>query len=193
MKLKSFAFATFALALPLVACAAEAEVQEEAAQSEDAVVAAVPVAACLAYPPCAAAVAATVGVIANATTAAIEAAVKAWSKANPADATRIVELDPAKCSLTELNRRYANQKKLCDPLRSCKSMTSCVAIDRAARVASNCAYARRDVQLCFKKPDFDGHQTQINQVCTVYDGCDALYRHFDCNTGFIVRPAACGR
>lgn len=181
--------------LPLsAACTAETEVDEELSGESEEALAQVPVAACLAHPPCAAAVGAAVGVIARATQEAIKKAADAWARSNPAEAEKLSQLDLSKCSLAEYNQRYAHQKNVC-PARSCKglSVSQCASIEFNARVASNCAYARRSVQLCYKNPDFDGHQTQINQMCTIYDGCDALYRHFECNTGFVQRPSVCGR
>jgi len=182
--------------LPLsAACAAETEVDEELAGESEEALAQVPVAVCLAHPPCAAAVGAAVGVIARATQEAIKKAADAWARRNPAEAEKLTQLDLSKCSLAEHNQRYAHQKNVCGPVRSCKGLTvsQCASIEFNARAASNCAYARRSVQLCYKNPDFDGHQTQINQMCTIYDGCDALYRHFECNTGFVQRPSVCGR
>lgn len=196
MKAHAIVFAALAL-FPITACSAETDVdieEEQAGESEEAL-AQVPVAACLAHPPCAAAVAAAVGAIASATQEALKKAADAWAKRNPAEAAKVSELDLSKCSLDEHNRRYAHQKKVCDPVRSCKGLkvSECVSIAFNARAASNCAYARRSVQQCYKRPDFDGHQTQINQMCTIYDGCDALYRHFECNTGFSQRPSVCAR
>ena len=182
--------------LPLsAACAAETEVDEELSGESEEALAQVPVAACLAHPPCAAAVGAAVGVIARATQEAIKKAADAWARRNPAEAEKLTQLDLSKCSLAEHNQRYAHQKNVCGPVRSCKGLTvsQCPSIEFNARAASTCAYARRSVQLCYKNPDFDGHQTQINQMCTIYDGCDALYRHFECNTGFVQRPSVCGR
>jgi len=194
-KLYVLAFTALCLVPMSIGCAAETDAEEvEAGESEEAL-AQVPVAVCLAHPPCAAAVGAAVGVIARATQEAIKRAADAWARANPTDAQKLTELDLSKCSLDEHNRRYKFQKDVCNPVRSCRglSVSQCASIEFNARAASNCAYARRSVQLCYKNPDFDGHQTQINQMCTIYDGCDALYRHFECNTGMVQRPSVCGR
>ncbi len=85
------------------------------------------------------------------------------------------------CSVDECLRRYALQKDLCREGGSCPgphvsnpSEEVCASVDRRMRTSRNCINARRDVQGCFARPDFDGHQTQINQQCTVFRNCQRL-------------------
>lgn len=83
---------------------------------------------------------------------------------NPAD------LAPS-CSCAELDRRYRLQEDLCDEGGRCSSTTTCGAIARVLAASRNCINARRNVQLCYRRPDFDGHQTQINNQCWRFRGC----------------------
>jgi hypothetical protein len=98
------------------------------------------------------------------------------------------------CDKDECKRRLLLQKNLCDEGGSCNSLTDCAAIERTMRVQRNCINSRRDVQLCFDPPDFDGHQTQIDQLCTVFRNCGTKGQ--DClsqnQMAVIPTPSPCG-
>lgn len=85
------------------------------------------------------------------------------------------------CGVEECRRRYALQRSLCNEGGSCPgdhvtvpSETICSAVERVMTVSRNCVNARRDVQRCFARPDFDGHQTAINQQCQRFRNCTRL-------------------
>lgn len=82
--------------------------------------------------------------------------------------------DESKCRLL-----YDQQKLLCDEGGSCNAQmaanqANCSAAGRVLSASGNCAQKRREVQLCFRQPDFDGHQQQIDQQCRRFVACEAL-------------------
>jgi hypothetical protein len=85
------------------------------------------------------------------------------------------------CDIEKCKDLYALQKDLCRDGGAClgNHVTKvgediCGTVERVMKGSRNCVNARRNVQKCFAKPDFGGHQTQINQLCTVFRGCERL-------------------
>jgi hypothetical protein len=85
------------------------------------------------------------------------------------------------CDVEECKRRYALQKSLCREGGSCAgaqglppSETLCSGVERVMNVSRNCINSRRDVQRCFARPDFDGHQTAINEQCQRFRHCMSI-------------------
>ncbi|MBX3230572.1 MAG: hypothetical protein KIT84_00030 [Labilithrix sp.] len=78
------------------------------------------------------------------------------------------------CDCDELDRRYSLQKTLCAEGGRCDFSMDCSAVERVMKVARNCINARRDVQRCYRVPDFDGHQTQINNQCQRFQNCNSV-------------------
>lgn len=193
-------------------CAADAENEEDVDQSEDELVWAVPVAlrVCWGIPPCRAAVIAGIreaaryvvrnlnGIREGERSLAVSIAqshpdVIAAGAATGAMASRtrrctptVMESDLAdNCTCEELSRRYSQQNAVCIA-GSCTTTTSCGEIDHLLRVSRNCADARRSVQTCFRRPDFDGHQQQIRAQCNRFATCVDRARR--CGTDVSIPP-----
>lgn len=96
----------------------------------------------------------------------------------------------ADCSCAQLADLYATQKELCEGGK-CDFSMMCEDVERQMAVTRNCINARRDVQLCYRRPDFDGHQTQINQLCQVFRDCTSVAVSCEASSTFPELPSPC--
>ncbi|MBS2017123.1 MAG: hypothetical protein JST00_29825 [Deltaproteobacteria bacterium] len=113
-----------------------------------------------------------------------------------ADASKKKECDPADlaegCTCEKLEELYKLQKEMCANVRACSKGDFCTNIDDKMSNRRNCINLRRDVQLCYKKPDFGGHQEAIDTQCRGLQECADIWRTKKCGDDLpIVVPAAC--
>jgi hypothetical protein len=95
------------------------------------------------------------------------------------------------CDCAEVDRRYSLQKQLCAEGGSCNFSLECEDVERIMAVTRNCINARRDVQLCYRVPDFDGHQTAINEQCSRFRNCDSVAQSCEAYSTFPQLPSPC--